>query len=46
MAREAAYVLDIEDLGDSVSLTEFTLDDFRLDLVKYIEANRAGPERK
>ena len=23
-------VLDLEDLGDSVSLTEFTLDDFRL----------------
>lgn len=37
-------VLDIEDLGDSVSLTEFTLDDFRLELLKYIEANRAGLE--
>ena len=37
-------VLDIEDLGDSVSLTEFTLDDFRLDLAKYIEANRAALE--
>ena len=35
-------VLDLEDLGDSVSLTEFTLDDFRLDLLKYIEANRAA----
>ena len=34
-------VLDLEDLGDSVSLTEFTLDDFRLELLKYIEANRA-----
>lgn len=33
-------VLDLEDLGDSVSLTEFTLDDFRLELLKYIEANR------
>ncbi|MFA7343601.1 MAG: hypothetical protein WC003_04790 [Terrimicrobiaceae bacterium] len=33
-------VLDIEDLGDSVSLTEFTLDDFRLELLKYIEANK------
>ena len=32
-------VLDIEDLGDSVSLTEFTLDDFRLELQKYIKAN-------
>ena len=33
-------VLDLEDLGDSVSLTEFTLDDFRMELMKYIEANR------
>jgi len=37
-------VLDIEDLGDSVSLTEFTLDDFRFELLKYIEANRAALE--
>ena len=34
-------VLDIEDLDESVSLTEFTLDDFRLELLKYIEANKA-----
>ena len=37
-------VLDLEDLDDSVSLTEFTLDDFRLELLKYIEANRAALE--
>ncbi len=37
-------ILDIEDLGDSVLLTEFTLDDFRLELLKYIEANRAALE--
>lgn len=37
-------VLDIEDLGDSVSLAEFTLDDFRLELLNYIEANRAALE--
>ena len=37
-------VLDLEDLGDSVSLTEFTLDDFRLELLKYIEANKAALE--
>jgi len=37
-------VLDIEDLGDSVSLTEFTLDDFRLELLKYIEANKEALE--
>lgn len=35
-------VLDLDDLGDSVSLTEFTLDDFRLELLKYIEANKAA----
>jgi superfamily II DNA or RNA helicase len=37
-------ILDLEDLGDSVSLTEFTLDDFRLELLKYIEANKAALE--
>jgi hypothetical protein len=37
-------VLDLDDLGDSVSLTEFTLDDFRIELMKYIEANRAELE--
>ena len=37
-------VLDLEDLGDSVSFTEFTLDDFRLELLKYIEANKAALE--
>ena len=37
-------VLDIEDLGDSISLTEFTLDDFRLELLKYIEANKKALE--
>ncbi len=34
-------VLDIEELDDTVSLTEFTLDDFRIDLLKYLETNRA-----
>jgi len=37
-------VLDIEDLGGSVSLTEFTLDDFRLELLKYIESNKQALE--
>jgi SNF2 family DNA or RNA helicase len=35
-------VLDLEDLEETVSLTEFTLDDFRLDLLRYLEANRAA----
>ena len=33
-------VLDLEDMDDSVSLTQFTLDDFRIDLLRYLEANR------
>ena len=33
-------VLDLEDFNESVALNEFTLDDFRLELAAYIEANR------
>jgi len=33
-------VLDLEDFSESVALNEFTLDDFRIELAKYIEANR------
>ena len=33
-------VLDLEDFNESVALNEFTLDDFRIDLMKYIESNR------
>lgn len=33
-------ILDIEDVSDGVALSEFTLDDFRMELTKYIEANR------
>ena len=33
-------VLDLEDFNEGVALTEFTLDDFRLELLRYIEANR------
>jgi SNF2 family DNA or RNA helicase len=34
-------VLDLEDLDDALSLTDFTLDDFRIELLKYLEANRS-----
>ena len=34
-------VLDLEDLDGSVSLTDFSLDEFRLGLLRYLEANRA-----
>jgi len=37
-------VLDLEDLTEAVSLTEFNLDDFRLELLKFLEANRAALE--
>lgn len=37
-------ILDLEDLGDAVSLTDFSLDEFRLDLLRYLEANRAELE--
>lgn len=33
-------VLDLEDFTESIALNEFTLDDFRIELAKYIENNR------
>lgn len=33
-------VLDLEEVTDGISLSEFTLDDFRIELTNYIEANR------
>ena len=38
-------ILDLEDFNESVALSEFTLDDFRIELAKYIEANRAALEQ-
>lgn len=37
-------VLDLEDVNDGVSLSEFTLDDFRIELANHIEANRKALE--
>lgn len=37
-------VLELEDLDDAVSLTDFSLDEFRLDLLRYLEANRVELE--
>ena len=34
-------ILDLEDFNESVSLNEFSLDDFRMELAAYIESNRA-----
>lgn len=33
-------VLDLEDFNETVDLNDFTLDDFRIELSKYIESNR------
>jgi SNF2 family DNA or RNA helicase len=33
-------VLDLEELDENISLSEFTLDDFRIELLNYIEKNR------
>jgi superfamily II DNA or RNA helicase len=33
-------VLDLEDFNESVTLSEFTLDDFRIELARFIEASR------
>lgn len=33
-------ILDLEDLSESITLSEFTLDDFRIDLANFLEANR------
>ena len=40
LLRLREEVLDLEDFDENISLTEFTLDDFRADLMRYIEANR------
>ncbi|MFC1460970.1 helicase-related protein, partial [Verrucomicrobiota bacterium] len=32
-------VIDLEDMDDNVSLSEFTLDDFRVELMNYLKAN-------
>ncbi len=33
-------VIDLEDMDDNVSLSEFTLDDFRIELINFLENNR------
>ena len=33
-------VLDLEDMDENISLTDFTLDDFRIELLNYIQSNR------
>ena len=33
-------IIDMEDFNEGINLSDFTLDDFRIELLKYIEANR------
>ena len=33
-------ILDLEEFDENVSLNEFTLDDFRMELIRYIESNK------
>jgi len=40
LLRLREEVLDLEDFSESVSLNEFTLDDFRIELSNYITSNR------
>lgn len=40
LKRLREEVLDLEEFNESATLTDFTLDDFRAELTKYIEANR------
>ncbi len=40
LKRLKKEVLDLEELDDNISLSEFTLDDFRIELSNYIEENK------
>ncbi len=44
LKRMMKEVLDLEDLNESLSLTEFSLEDFRIDLLNYLDANREALE--
>ena len=33
-------ILDLEDMDETISLTDFTLDDFRIELLHFLESNR------
>lgn len=42
LLRLKEEILDLEDFNETVALNEFTLDDFRIELSKYIESNRVA----
>lgn len=45
LLRLKEEVLDMEDMSDSISLTDFTLDDFRVELTNFIKANASKMEQ-
>ena len=45
LKRLKEEVLDLEDMNDSISLTDFTLDDFRVELSNFIKENAGKMER-
>ena len=44
LKRLREEVLDLEDFNESVSLTDFTLEDFRAELLRYIQQNKRALE--
>ena len=44
LLRLKEEILDMEDFSEGISLHEFTLDDFRVELMNYIESNRRALE--
>ncbi len=40
LLRLKTEVLDLEDLDENINLSDFTLDDFRVDLLNYLQANK------
>lgn len=44
LLRMKDEVLDLEEFNETVALNEFTLDDFRIELSKYLESNRQALE--
>lgn len=44
LKRLKEEILDLEDFDNTINLSDFSLDEFRLDLLHYLEANRAQLE--
>lgn len=38
-------ILDLEDMDENISLTDFTLDDFRIELLNYIQNNKRNSKK-